>query len=208
MTSGNTIDTRVLEWGVATLTLPGQSESGDQYLVAPFPNGVLVAVIDGLGHGDEAAAAAKTALAALERYAHEPVISTVRRCHEGLWGTRGAVISLAAFNTLDGTMTWLSVGNVEGMLLRADPNARPAYEALLLRGGVVGGQLPLLSASIVPVMWGDTLILATDGIRSDFPQGLSLRDPPQQIADGILARHAKGTDDALVLVARYLGGGP
>ena len=56
------------------------------------------------------------------------------------------------------------------------------------------------------IMRGDTLILATDGIRSDFlgallPQG----DPPQALADHILARWSKQTDDALVLVVRYLG---
>jgi hypothetical protein len=32
-------------------------------------------------------------------------------------------------------------------------------------------------------------------------------DSPQQIADRILKRHFKGTDDALVLVARYVGRG-
>jgi hypothetical protein len=31
---------------------------------------------------------------------------------------------------------------------------------------------------------------------------------PQQLADRILARQAKDTDDALVLVVRYLGAGP
>jgi serine/threonine protein phosphatase PrpC len=202
-----TIGPAVIEWSAAGLALPGQSDSGDRHLVMPIRDGVLVAVIDGLGHGDEAAAAAKVAVATLERNGHEPVITMMTRCHESLRGTRGAVITLAAFNGLDGTMTWVGVGNVEGMLFRADPTALPVYESLLLRGGVLGGQLPLMSASIVPVMPGDTLILATDGIRSRFAQGLRLNESPKQIADRILAQHAKGTDDALVLVARYLGGG-
>lgn len=37
---------------------------------------------------------------------------------------------------------------------------------------------------------------------------LNVHDRPQQIADHILARFGKVTDDALVLVARYLGGAP
>lgn len=195
----------VIECGVATLALPGQAESGDRHVVKAVPNGVLVAVVDGLGHGDEAALAAKTAVVMLERHAQESMISLMRRCHEGLRSTRGVVISMASFNALDGTVTWLGLGNVEGIVLRAESKAAPPYESLLLRGGVLGSQLPPLYASIIPIAKGDVLIFATDGIRSDFPHRLNLSDPPQRMADRILAQYAKGNDDALVLVARYVG---
>ena len=56
----------------------------------------------------------------------------------------------------------------------------------------------------MPMIEGDTLIFVTDGIRSGFAKGLSTSDPPQLMADRILAEHSKGSDDALVLVARYL----
>jgi phosphoserine phosphatase RsbX len=52
---------------------------------------------------------------------------------------------------------------------------------------------------------GDVLILATDGIRAGFADGLKLDEPTRILADKILNRHFKGNDDALVLVARYLG---
>jgi serine/threonine protein phosphatase PrpC len=198
----------LIEWGVAVQPLEGEAESGDQYVVRPLPNGVLVAAVDGLGHGPEAAAAARSAVVTLEDYAHEPVISLLRRCHERLIRTRGVVMSLASFNALDNTMTWLGVGNVEGLLLRADVAANPPRENVLLRGGVVGYQLPALHASILPVTRGDVLILATDGIRGGFAEDVTLSDPPQRIAEHILARCATGMDDALVLVARYLGHEP
>jgi serine phosphatase RsbU (regulator of sigma subunit) len=198
----------LIEWGVATQPLEGEAESGDQYVVRPLPNGVLVAAVDGLGHGREAALAAKRAVATLADYAHEPVISLVRRCHERLRRTRGAVMSLAVLNVQDSTMTWLGVGNVEGVLLRADTAADPLRENVLLRSGVVGCQLPALHASILPVTRGDVLIFATDGIRSGFVEDVTLSDPPQRIAEHILARRATGMDDALVLVARYLGHEP
>ena len=76
---------------------------------------------------------------------------------------------------------------------------------LLLRAGVVGFQLPSLDVEILPVSAGDTLIFATDGIQSDFARGLARSFPPQKAAEKILARYGKATDDALVLVARYLG---
>ena len=52
----------------------------------------------------------------------------------------------------------------------------------------------------------DVVVLATDGINRTFLGGL-LRplDSPQHLAERILRRHGKGTDDALVLVTRYRG---
>ena len=70
---------------------------------------------------------------------------------------------------------------------------------------MVGYQLPALQASVVSIAPGDLLIFATDGIRVGFTQGLVTTDPPQQVADHILNRFSKNTDDAVVLVVRYLG---
>jgi hypothetical protein len=133
----------------------------------------------------------------------------MQQCHQSLTGSRGAVISVAAFSAAMETMTWLGVGNVDGLLLRAEAAATPSRELLLLRGGVVGVHLPALTAAIVPVVPGDTLIFATDGVRSEFlDQIRAHRDAPQTLAGRILERFGRGTDDALVLVARYLGAEP
>jgi hypothetical protein len=194
----------LLEWGVASLALPGETVSGDMHLVEPFEHGALVAAVDGLGHGEEAAAAAALAIATLRAHPEESILTLLQRCHKALRETpRGVALTLASFNASAGTITWLGVGNVEGALLHA--GAKTGRDDLLLYRGVVGSHMPLLRASVVPVAAGDTLVLATDGIRGGFTERLVLEDSPQHIADGILARHATGKDDALVLVARYLG---
>ncbi len=195
-----------IDWGAAAAAQPGQAVSGDRFVVAPFPNGALVAVVDGLGHGEQAAAAAEIAATTLQAHASEPVIALVRRCHDALARTRGAVLTLASLNGLDNTMTWLGVGNVEGVLLRDATNSPRDAERVLLRGGVVGYQLPPLRASVVSLARGDTLILASDGIKGSFADDVMLADSPQQIADRILAGCNKAIDDALVLIVRYLGG--
>ena len=115
-------------------------------------------------------------------------------------------MSVASFNVSRGLVTWLGVGNVEGVLLRRGFARAGEEESLLLRAGVVGLQLPSLEVEVIPVSAGDTLIFATDGIHSDFARGLARNHPPQKAAEKILARHGKTTDDALVLVARYLAG--
>jgi serine/threonine protein phosphatase PrpC len=196
-----------IDCGVAQIALEGETVSGDRHLVAPFPDGVLVGVVDGLGHGAEAAAAAGTAVATLAANAHEPVISLLKRCHDALKGTRGAAMSLASFSATYSTVTWLGVGNVEGVLVRADKHAVPPQENIMLFPGIAGHNLPSLRAVIHPVNPGDLLILFTDGIRRDFLSG-----PPilghslQRVADRICAKYSKFTDDALVLMARYVGG--
>ncbi len=203
-----TLNKLIIEWAVASQTLAGQVESGDKHVVKIFPHGALLAALDGLGHGEEAAAAANMAIRVLQTSENESLISLLKRCHERLRSTRGVVISLAGFNAVDETMSWVGVGNVEGVLLRADPAVSPSSESLVLRSGMVGSRLPLVQAAIVPVMRGDTLIFATDGVRTEFAQHLALGGGPQQIADRILAHYATGIDDALVLVARYVGEAP
>jgi len=195
----------LMDWSVAARTISSESVSGDLHLVKPFDQRILVAVIDGIGHGNEAAAAARRAADILDNYAGEPVIALVKRCHEALMKMRGVVLTVAKLNTAENTMTWLGVGNVEGRLYRADAAASHPRESVLLRGGLVGYQLPALQASVIPVAPGDLLVLATDGIHTTFEDGINLNATPKQIADKILRWHFKGNDDALVLVLRYLG---
>ena len=52
---------------------------------------------------------------------------------------------------------------------------------------------------------GDMVIFATDGIAPDFADDLRLDGPVGEIAERIISRYGKKTDDALVLVTRYVG---
>ncbi len=194
----------VLEWGAAGASL-GDEESGDLGVVAPFPGGALAAVIDGLGHGAEAALAARVAASVLCERAGEPVVDLVERCHAALRRTRGAVMTLCRFDVAASSMTWVGVGNVEALLLPGALSAGPRSD-LLIRGGVVGYQLPPLRCVTLHVAGGATLVMATDGVRGGFASRPIPPGPPAAVADRLLREHARGTDDALVLCARYLGG--
>lgn len=195
----------VVEYGIAKFTLPGEGESGDGYVVCCTQNGALIAAIDGIGHGEEAANAAKTATSILMNGVNEPIISLVEQCHETLRSTRGVVMSLASLDLQHGMMTWLGVGNVQGVLMRASAKKGRVQEMLLLRAGVVGSQLPPLQAAVVPIARADILFFATDGIRGSFVESLSARENPQRAANRILGNYRTGSDDALVLVVRPAG---
>jgi serine/threonine protein phosphatase PrpC len=191
------------DWSVASRTMPGERECGDAHVLVELPDAALAAVIDGLGHGSEAAVAARAAVATIAAHPDEPIEMLLARCHEQLRGTRGAVMTIASFRRMDGTLTWIGVGNVDAVLIHA--HARAARQSILLRGGVVGYRVPAVRPVTLPIAAGDTLILATDGIRSAFSENLDMRASPAEIAQHVLERHGKNTDDALVLVARWQG---
>lgn len=194
----------LIDWAVAARPITGQHVSGDRHLVEPFEGGVLVAVIDALGHGEDAAKTAALAADALRGHAHESLAVLIRSCHQRLRAVRGAVMSLAAFDERRAMLHWAGIGNVEAALVRADAGARPRREALVLRNGVVGFQIPDIREATLPVSRDDVLIIATDGVATAFLDAFH-RGSPQQLANDILARYGKSTDDALVLVARYVG---
>jgi phosphoserine phosphatase RsbX len=194
-----------VEFGVANFALPGEGTSGDCHVLYSRPDGFLVAAIDGIGHGEEAAGAAKTAASILENGAEEPIISLVEECHRALRSTRGVVLSVASIDLIHGMMTWLGVGNVVGALARVVPRGSNYPEMLLLRGGVVGSGLPALQAQVLPVSEGDTLFFSTDGVKGHFVETVSARENPQRAADRILQKFHTATDDALVLVVRLSG---
>jgi len=194
-----------LHWAVASRALPGENSSGDLSVVQPVQHGVLIAVIDGLGHGVEAAKAATEASVTVRRCAGEPMESVMEACHKALKGTRGAVMTLLYVDQAQGTMSWMGVGNVEGRMWPAVPGTTLLRQAPPLRGGVVGHALPKLKASALPLSRGDLLILSTDGVSPRFHEEFRLEGTVQQIADDILEEYWTAMDDALVLVARYLG---
>jgi len=199
------INSPLVEYGVANFALPGEGTSGDCHVLIARPGGLLVAAIDGIGHGEEAADAAKTAASVFQSGAGEPVISLVEECHRTLRSTRGVVLSVASIDLAHGMMTWLGVGNVVGALARVVPRGSNYPEMLLLRGGVVGSQLPALQAQVLPVSEGDTLFFATDGIKGHFVETVSARENPKRAADRILQKFHTATDDALILAVRLLG---
>jgi negative regulator of sigma-B (phosphoserine phosphatase) len=195
----------VLERGVAGLAHAGEDRSGDRAVFAPFTGGGLVAVIDGLGHGDPAADAAEAASGILQAHSELPPQDLLERCHEELRRTRGAVMTLAWFDLDDHSMRWTGVGNVEARLVRAGDDLGARFDSPVVLGGVVGYNLPQVRVGTVPLEPGDAVVLATDGVAGDYSASLESGVPAQALADRILERHGKGTDDALAVVVRYLG---
>jgi len=198
--------TGIVDYGAAMSAWGGESVTGDRFVVRTHAGGVILAVIDGLGHGGEAAAAADIAAQVVETHPGTDIVEIVTACHGRLRSSRGVVMTLLSITPAAHLFTAVGVGNVQGMIVRPHDTAdEPARDFILLRGGVIGHLLPALRPSVLQVTRGDLFVLATDGISIEFMTEARFAQPPQEIAERILARHAVRTDDALVLVARYIG---
>jgi phosphoserine phosphatase RsbX len=193
-----------LQRGVAGAIHAGETRSGDVAVFVPTAAGGLAALIDGLGHGHEAADAAEAAADVLREHADEEPAALLARCHDALRGTRGAVMTLAWFDLARAELTWTGVGNVEARIVQSEPGHRGAADSALVFAGVIGYQLPKVRPSQKALQHGDTVVLATDGIEPLFSESVELRVDAQVLAERVLERHGRGTDDALVVVVRYV----
>jgi serine phosphatase RsbU (regulator of sigma subunit) len=194
-----------VDWGLAERSRPGEHTSGDLAVAATLPEGLLIAAIDGLGHGVEAALAARAAAEALLEQPTHDLVRLAERCHAALQTTRGAAMALAFVSSARSKLSWLGIGNVEGRVLSGSPIAMAPKGTLALRSGVLGHEFPGVRTTTLDVRSGDVIVLATDGIEVDFAESIDTSGSAQAICERILAAHAKPVDDALVVAVRHRG---
>jgi serine phosphatase RsbU (regulator of sigma subunit) len=189
-----------IEIAVAERLFPGETVSGDAWQVDRHGDTQRVTVIDGLGHGRDAAAAARAAKEVLAAHPELSAVDALRACHRALHATRGAAMWIGSLDVAGGVLTYAGIGNVEARLLQV-----PREHRLPSQRGIVGAVLPTLRGFEEALAPGWVLVVHTDGVRDHFDRDaladLALGDP-QSMADGILATWGRHTDDALVLVAR------
>ena len=190
-----------VEWSVATRPKDGHTDSGDFACVRDLDGGVLVVVVDVLGHGSDAAKAGRRFLDVIEAEPIDDLSALFARCDALLRSDRGAVMTAVLMRTDEQRIRYLGVGNVQAVVVRGDNRA--SREWLLIRSGVVGGGLGLLEARTLPVRPGDVVVLATDGIHPAYASAIDPLQSVDRIAQTVLDTHATGKDDALVLAARF-----
>jgi serine/threonine protein phosphatase PrpC len=186
-------------WGAVCRAKQNQSVSGDIYMVREHAESRLLAsVIDGLGGGHEAARAARAAEQVLDKNVDWPLQDLVQRSHTALHATRGAVIGLLRLDLQVHRASYVGVGNI-GVQVYSRQTIKP-----ISKNGILGFRLPALLELHYVYDPGDIFVLYSDGISSRFALDgqIDIRQPPQRIADQILAIYGKHTDDATVVVIK------
>lgn len=190
--------------GVATRPRPGMTVNGDSFVVKRWGENLLVGLIDGLGHGEAAHAAAEAARHYVESHFAQPLDALFRGAGLACASTRGVVMALARFDSAasetSSTLRFASVGNVEARVFGALQSM-----SFMVRRGVLGHNAPAPIVTNHPWRPEYSMVLHTDGVRSrwtlsDFPDLAG--QPPETIAQGLLYALAKDEDDATVLVVR------
>jgi serine phosphatase RsbU (regulator of sigma subunit) len=184
---------------VAARPYPGEPVSGDAWRVDWDGDACRVAVVDGLGHGPQAAAAAQAATADLAAHPGRDPAAAIQGCHEALKGTRGAALLVARIDVGGGVLTVAGVGNVEAQLWQ---NGRTHH--LMCDRGIVGSVLPRVRPATVALEPNWLLLVYTDGVRNRFDLGALAGTAPDAdgCAEALLAGWGRPTDDATVLVAQ------
>ncbi len=176
--------------GAAMRPKPGEVECGDAYVVTWQDDGALIAVIDGLGHGPEAAAASRAAREHIEAHGGDSPGTLMQGLHKAMAHTRGAAVALMRIRPRAGEMLHSAVGNVEVAGLSKE-DVRP-----LCTPGIVGYNMRRVVERSFPIHGGDILVAFTDGVSRRFDLEAYRHLEAQNLAEAVLIDWGKNHDDA------------
>jgi serine phosphatase RsbU (regulator of sigma subunit) len=196
-----------IEWAAVRRPRPGEAVCGDHPIALNIGDGAaLFGVIDGLGHGAAADAAAQLAAEVVDERRSEPLEVLIQRCHLALTETRGVAMTLARVDFKTDKVSWIGIGNVTAELVAKHPGGIEVRSSALLAGGIVGYRMPqTLLTQQVSIAPGDLLVIASDGIAEHHLGGIDFAAQATTIAEQLVGRYGRDTDDALVLAARHRG---
>jgi anti-sigma regulatory factor (Ser/Thr protein kinase) len=193
-----------VEIGALCVPMAGEDACGDGWAASCDLDGATLLGVDGLGHGPEAAKAARAAIDALARRPSAVPAEVLHTAHEALRITRGAALSVARISYGGDELRFAGIGNVNGLVV--DGTTR---RALVSHNGIVGANMRKVQEFTADCPPGAIVILHSDGVQtqwdlSDYP-GLHARVP--LLVAGVLIRDfIRRRDDAMVLVGRRRGG--
>ncbi|RKQ87202.1 anti-sigma regulatory factor (Ser/Thr protein kinase) [Solirubrobacter pauli] len=183
--------------GIA-LAMEGETSCGDAWGHVVDGEQVTILLMDGLGHGDDAATAANAAVREL-RPGLDPN-GLLMRIHGALRATRGAAGAVAYWNRRTGALQYAGIGNIAASIVVAGES-----RSLVSMPGILGHGIQRPRVFDYELPPGGLLVMHSDGLRSGWDlaayPGIVRRDPLATAA--VLIRDfERGRDDVSVVVAR------
>ncbi|WP_295465652.1 SpoIIE family protein phosphatase [uncultured Pseudomonas sp.] len=187
-----------LHLGALCTPHPEEQVCGDTWAVS----GRRLLVCDGLGHGQQAAAASRRARELfLRQAAHLPLQQLMENLHQALMETRGAALALAELDADQGQVSFCGIGNIAGRLF--GNGAR----SLVSNNGTLGYRIGRIQTFTYPWTPGTLLVMNSDGLTSKVSlgehSGLGGRHPAL-IAALLHRDFRRPADDATVLVLKHV----
>jgi anti-sigma regulatory factor (Ser/Thr protein kinase) len=186
--------------GVLCKEKPGETACGDGWTVVESTTRLVAFVVDGLGHGPEAAAAAQIAIMTVEKYRQLAANEMMEAVHAALRATRGAAGAVAVIDAHAGRCDYCGVGNISAVIRFAGKR-----HSLVSNNGTLGQHIRKLQSYQYAFMPGALFIAHSDGIATHWDlaayPGIEARHPAL-IAASLFRDHSRGRDDATVLALR------
>ncbi|HEY4209855.1 MAG TPA: ATP-binding protein [Steroidobacteraceae bacterium] len=189
-----------VEVGAVCLAKSGEVVSGDDWLFESARGSHAILVADGLGHGPDAAQAARAAATVLAKHPASKPGELLELGHGALAATRGAAVAVARFDFDSGQGVFAGIGNIAARIESAG-NRRQ----LVSHNGTLGHAVRKIQEFPFELPQGGVLILHSDGMSAnwmlaDYP-GLMAKHPA--LIAGVLYRdHDRGRDDVTVVAIK------
>ena len=187
----------IIQTSVYSRPKPGFKSNGDAYFIKRYDDSAIVAVIDGIGHGDKASEASQIALKVLEDRFREDLEQIVINIHRQSHGSRGCVLGLVRMNK-DGRIEYLGVGNIRTQIYTKD-----MYKRLVSFDGLLGSNMRTLRTDRLELATPCLIVMHSDGVSSfNYDDRRIVYRPVMEIAKESFEKHKKSSDDATLLIAR------
>ncbi len=185
-----------------SLPLAGEEVCGDHWAIAEVAGQTLLLVADGLGHGPQAAEAAREAVRVFgERAALGPA-EIIHAAHAALRSTRGAALAVAQIDPDRGEVRYAGVGNIAGVVLGA---GEERSVSMVSHNGTVGHTIRKVQEFLYPWAPGSLLVMHSDGLATHWQLGRSAglaSRHPGLIAGALYRDFKRGRDDVTVVAVR------
>jgi anti-sigma regulatory factor (Ser/Thr protein kinase) len=186
--------------GVVTLPFPGEREIGDGWTVRKFGGCIILMVVDGLGHGPNAAEAAREAERIVSVIKDCTPTAILQDCHDALKKTRGAAMSVAVLDPEKQLLHYAGIGNVAAAIVSPETS-----RSLTPYNGTLGHQIHRIREFSYPWNPDSILVMHSDGLNTRWDLGSypGIWNKQPALIAGLLYRDSvRGRDDVTVLVAK------
>lgn len=186
-------------WAV-NLPKPGEAVCGDGWRWFEDERGRTLFVVDGLGHGTEAALAANAALNVFVRHQQASPTEIVEAVHQGIRHTRGGAVAAARIDWASATVTFAGLGNIAGALVLPSGQTR----RMVSMNGTAGHNARKVQGFDYPCPPNALLVMHSDGIGTSWSgerYAAVLWKHPMLLAGMLYRDFSRGRDDATVVVS-------
>jgi len=179
---------------------PKEKLCGDSWAYHRTPQRTMIMLVDGLGHGWEAAEAAQEAVNVFHRHIMRGPREILAYMHDALKKTRGAAAGISEIRPAENRLTYAGVGNTVAVVL-----SNKVSRNLTSHNGTLGIAAPRIQEFQVEWPARAILVMHSDGLQtrwdlSSYPGLLSRH--PAVIGGALLRDFRRQRDDASVVVVK------